>query len=119
MAVGKLSDVHSEEFILGQNIQKYRKKRGLSQTQLADIMDVDRAAISNYENGAKGEMGFKMLRRFSRALEVSTDALLGIEKEDMLNEENRKFIQKMREALLCRQAVQPLLLYGVFFDFEM
>ncbi len=78
MAVGKLSDVHSEEFILGQNIQKYRKKRGLSQTQLADIMDVDRAAISNYENGAKGEMGFKMLRRFSRALEVSTDALLGI-----------------------------------------
>ena len=105
MAVGKLSDVHSEEFILGQNIQKYRKKRGLSQTQLEDIMDVDRAAISNYENGAKGEMGFKMLRRFSRALEVSTDALLGIEKEDMLNEENRKFIQKMREALLLQQSL--------------
>ena len=99
MAVGKLSDVHSEEFILEQNIQKYRKKRGLSQTQLADIMDVDRAAISNYENGAKGEMGFKMLRRFSRALEVS------IEKEDMLNEENRKFIQKMREALLLQQSL--------------
>ena len=60
MEDGKLTDVNYEEYILGQNIRRYRQKKGMSQMQLSDLMDIDRAAISNYENGSKGEMGFKM-----------------------------------------------------------
>ena len=73
-------DIHSEEYILGQNIRKYRLKKGWSQKQLSDAVDLDRADISKYENGTKGEMGFKTLKKFATALEVGTDNLLA-EKE--------------------------------------
>lgn len=36
-------DIHSEEYILGQNIRKYRLKKGWSQKQLSDAVDIDRA----------------------------------------------------------------------------
>lgn len=73
-------DIHSEEYILGQNIRKYRLKKGWSQKQLSDAVDIDRADISKYENGTKGEIGFKTLKKFATALEVGTDNLLA-EKE--------------------------------------
>ena len=73
-------DIHSEEYILGQNIRKYRLKKGWSQKQLSDAVDIDRADISKYENGTKGEMGFKTLKKFATALEVGTGNLLA-EKE--------------------------------------
>ena len=44
-------------------------------------MDMDRAAISNYENGSKDEMGFKTLQKFAKALGVTTSVLLGEESE--------------------------------------
>lgn len=44
-------DIHSEEYILGQNIRKYRLEKGWSQKQLSDAVDIDRADISKYENG--------------------------------------------------------------------
>ena len=47
-------DIHSEEYILGQNIRKYRLEKGWSQKQLSDAVDIDRADISKYENGTKG-----------------------------------------------------------------
>ena len=73
-------DIHSEEYILGQNIRKHRLKKGWSQKQLSDAVDIDRADISKYENGTQGEMGFKTLKKFATALEVGTDNLLA-EKE--------------------------------------
>lgn len=41
-------DVHSEEYILGQNIRKYRIQKGWSQADLSIAVDVDRADISKY-----------------------------------------------------------------------
>ncbi|NCC00773.1 MAG: XRE family transcriptional regulator [Clostridia bacterium] len=73
-------NIHSEEYILGQNIRNYRLEKGWSQKQLSDAVDIDRADISKYENGTKGEMGFKTLKKFASALDVSTDDLLA-EKE--------------------------------------
>lgn len=104
MEDGKLTDVNCEEYILGQNIRRYRQKKGMSQMQLSDLMDIDRAAISNYENGSKGEMGFKMLRRFSVALEVSVDVLLGAELDEGLSDENKEILKKLKEALLLQQS---------------
>ena len=74
-------DIHSEEYILGQNIRKHRLKKGWSQKQLSDAVDIDRADISKYENGTKGEMGFKTLKKFATALEVGTDNLLSVSRE--------------------------------------
>lgn len=49
-------DVHSEEYILGQNIRKYRIQKGWSQRQLGDAVNMDRAEISRIENGDRGAM---------------------------------------------------------------
>ena len=74
-------DVHSEEYILGQNIRKYRIQKGWSQADLSIAVDVDRADISKYENGSKGLMSCSMLRRFAKARGVSMDALMEEEEE--------------------------------------
>ena len=37
---------------LGRRLSELREKRGLSQTQLADLADVGRAHLSQIENGA-------------------------------------------------------------------
>ena len=42
-------DIHSEEYILGQNIRKYRLRLGWSQADLSNAVDIDRADISKYE----------------------------------------------------------------------
>lgn len=94
-------DITSEEYILGQNILKYRKAKKLSQLQLADLVDIDRAAISRYENGTNGEMGFKTLKKFSVALGVSMDVLTGA--DDGLTEENRTYLEQTKELLLMKQ----------------
>ena len=36
-------DIHSEEYILGQNIRKYRLRLGWSQADLSNAVDIDRA----------------------------------------------------------------------------
>ena len=75
-------DIHSEEYILGQNIRKYRLRLGWSQADLSNAVDIDRADISKYENGAKGIMSSSLLRKFAKALGVSMDALMDEEESE-------------------------------------
>lgn len=106
-------DVHSEEYILGQNIRKYRIEKHWSQGDLSNAVDMDRADISKYENGSKGEMGFKTLKRFAKALGVTTDQLL---EEDsavpdigvtykLLNEEGRRMVDTMMQSLRITHSI--------------
>ena len=109
--VARCSDIDSEEYRLGQKIRKYRLAKGLTQNNLADLMDMDRANIANYENGSKGEMGFKLLIRFAQALEVTLDELIYMEPEadtfrakiSRLDTQNRKVLEPIVESLLLRQ----------------
>lgn len=104
-------DIQSEEYKLGQNIRKYRLAKGWSQMDLSNAVDIDRADISKYENGSKGEMGFKTLKKFASALDVTVDRLLSDEEEipaidstySLLTDTNKEFIDKMVSALLLQQ----------------
>ena len=55
MAVQGKFNPDSEEYRLGQNILKHRKLCSMSQMDLAAAVDIDRTAISRYENGVGGE----------------------------------------------------------------
>lgn len=113
--VSGMVDVHSEEYILGQNIRKYRIQKGWSQKQLSDAVNIDRAEISRIENGERGAMSCTLLRRFAKALGVSMDELMGEDEEsdDMVVQHQRKFeqldpnnqniIDQMTDALLLKQ----------------
>ena len=95
-------NVHSEEYILGQNIRNCRMKKKWTQKQLAIVVDVDRADISRYENGTKGAMNFKKLKIFAEALDVTIDDLLDKE-YDQLNPVHQNIINETIDAYLCKE----------------
>ena len=104
-------DIQSEEYKLGQNIRKYRLAKGWSQMGLSNAVDIDRTDISKYENGSKGEMGFKTLKKIAKALDVTVDCLLGDAEDlpginstyNLLTDTNKEMIDRMVSALLLQQ----------------
>jgi hypothetical protein len=76
-------DLHS----LGNNIKLLRKKVGISQTQLANKIDVSQTHMSNIENGNTG-ISLSMACKIAHVLECSLDELVyGIKehKDDDMN----------------------------------
>ena len=58
-----------------ENFKSARIKAGLSQQQLADLLGMDRSAISKYENNV-GLPHTKTLQRICEIFEVTIDSLL-------------------------------------------
>ena len=63
-------------FDTGSRIRELRKKRNISQDQLAEMSSLNRVTIAKYESG-KIEPGAQALSRIADALEVSADEILG------------------------------------------
>lgn len=111
------TNLYSDEYILGQNIRKCRRAKKWSQNDLSNAMNIDRADISKYENGTKGEMGFKTLKRFAKSLGVSVEQLLNAEEEPEegmsfaihlfqdLTPEHQEIITLIMQALLAKQTL--------------
>jgi len=60
---------------LGRRLSELREKRGLSQTQLADMADIGRAHLSQIENGAVAAR-IDTLYAIAQALELKLEELL-------------------------------------------
>ena len=58
-----------------QNLRLLRKKYGLTQKEMADILEVSRAAYSSYENGY-ANMPFKVLKTLTNILGINSDQFL-------------------------------------------
>ncbi len=67
------------EFNIGEKIAKYRKIKGLTQEQLGELVGVSGQAVSKWENG--GVPDTYLLPSISKVLDVSIDALFGVEKK--------------------------------------
>ncbi len=61
---------------LGENIKKYRKEKGLTQTELAIKSDLSKNAIYNYENN-KRVPNIDILNKIASALQIQINQLLG------------------------------------------
>ena len=61
---------------VGDRIRQQRKELGLTQGQLAELLDVERVTISRYESGVY-EPASKYISSLAQALDCSTDFLLG------------------------------------------
>lgn len=61
---------------IGESIKKYRKEKGLTQTELAIKSNLSKNAIYNYENN-KRTPNIDMLNKIAIALNVSLERLLG------------------------------------------
>ena len=59
---------------LGRNIQKARKTKGLSQNELADLLDISREHLAKIET-AKKRISLKLLFKLSDALNIKEEQL--------------------------------------------
>ena len=72
----KLPPINTDEAI-GKRLSRLRKERGLTQEAVAQSIGINQVLISKYEREIL-KLSAEMLFRFSRALNVSADEILGI-----------------------------------------
>ena len=78
-----------------EKLQQLRKKRGLTQEELAELLYVSRTAVSKWESG-RGYPNIESLKEISKIFSVTVDDLLSGEKLISLAEkENRSNIQNI------------------------
>ena len=76
-----MKEKHKEHYqVIGKNLRRIRLEKGLSQQDLANRCDVERAKISRIENAAEDFM-LSTLLELANALEVNINQLIGIEEK--------------------------------------
>ena len=68
--------------LIGERVRKYRRRKGLSQEQLGDIVGFSQSKISKIENGDWDSLSD--LRLIARALEVPIEELVKEDDRDEL-----------------------------------
>ncbi|MBE6900205.1 MAG: helix-turn-helix transcriptional regulator [Ruminococcaceae bacterium] len=76
---------------IGEKIQELRRKKGLTQEELAEILYVSRTAVSKWESG-RGIPGIESLKAISKYFSVSIDELLS--GEEILEAADKDFRQR-------------------------
>lgn len=71
------------ELIIQQNIVKYRKVKGLTQQELADLIGLSRSGLTDIELGKNNVYGVTIVR-IAKALGISADTLLGLNVSEAL-----------------------------------
>ena len=83
---------------LGQRIALIREKRGLTQSDVAELTGLKIQNISRLETDAREHARSDTLIRLAQALDVSTDYLLGLTDEPILsNKRTRAFLDGRKE----------------------
>lgn len=96
------------ELTVGEIVKNRRKELGLTQAQLAEMINSDPYYISRIESGGR-KPGRKYLKKLANALNLSCDSLMGLDSDVVLheqatemekvlkslNEEDREFIIKL------------------------
>ncbi|MDK3208390.1 helix-turn-helix transcriptional regulator [Clostridioides difficile] len=80
---------------IGKNLKKIRKQKELTQIQLAEISDISRNALINYEND-KRIPNIDTLSKLAKALKIEkTIFYFDIENEVITNEDVLYFLQSL------------------------
>ena len=66
---------------LGKRVAHWRKERGMTQAELADLLEVSQQSVASYEVG-RLRIAISMLPRLAHALGVPIDTLLGFKPEN-------------------------------------
>ncbi|MDR2020979.1 MAG: helix-turn-helix domain-containing protein [Treponema sp.] len=82
-------------YCIGRRLQYLRKKRGLTQKELAEKIGLTREAVASYESGRARLMDM-ILIDLAAALRVSTDEILGLKApENGTSRISRRLIKRM------------------------
>jgi transcriptional regulator with XRE-family HTH domain len=103
---------------LGARVAELRKEQGITQQQLADLLDVSQQSVAAYEVG-RLRIAVSMLPRLARVLGVSVEALIGetvkparrgptpklqqqMERISQLPKTKQRFVMEVLESILAR-----------------
>ena len=70
--------------MLNQRIRALRLARGMSQVELANRLGVTKQSVSNWEND-NIQPSIEMLKKLAAVFSVTTDYLLGLEQQDVID----------------------------------
>lgn len=94
---------------IGNNIQKYRKMKQLSQKELASKLNINPSRLSNWEQDQNNPPA-DMIADICEALNISASELLGIKLNDNeLSVEERRVLKEYRAKSSMQHAVKVLL----------
>ncbi len=68
-----------DERTIGKKLREFRESRGMTQTELAERLNIKQALVSAYELGTVRMHG-ALIAAFAKTLDASADEILGIEK---------------------------------------
>ncbi|MDD9146927.1 helix-turn-helix domain-containing protein [Sporolactobacillus sp. KGMB 08714] len=101
--------------MLGDRIKQLRKEHGLTQAQLAEILNIKKTTISNYETGYSTPSN-EMLKNLANVLDASTDYLLERTNNPDLTEKDEddiaKTMNKLKKNLINGKDKGVLAFYG-------
>lgn len=91
---------------VGQKLLSIRKKLGLNQQEVADIIGISRASLSYYEKGERS-IDIETLYKLASCYDISVDYLLGLKKSSA-PEFDISFVNEMKEIGLSRAAMDNM-----------
>lgn len=79
---------------LGDRIANLRKELDINQKELATKVGITEASLSRYENNLREPKG-EIIVRLAKALETSTDYLLGVNDNTKISKEDKLIIENL------------------------
>ena len=79
---------------IGERIKQRRKQLGMTQKQLAELVNLSEGSVSRYEHGKVEEVTMSKLKEFAAHLHVDTIWLVGINEETEFETRVKAIIKK-------------------------
>lgn len=99
-------------------LYELRKKRGISQEELAYKLNVTRQTVSKWEMGESAP-DLEKLRMLSDYFEISLDELVMGKESEKTNDQKESFLKSMEDKILTapnkRKAIKILKIIGIVF----
>jgi len=94
--------------LIGKRIKELRKKKGLNQSEIGEIIGLTYSTVSSIES-ERCEPTSKVIMKLSELFEVSTDYLLfGIESEQIISENEQEILDVLRKDEAMTNAVMEV-----------
>ncbi len=84
-----------DEKAIGRRLRELRRRRGLTQTEIAEQLGIGQALVSNYERGA-ARMHGALVAGFAKALNATADEVLGLKDSPAPKEGNGRLLRRLQ-----------------------
>ncbi len=96
---------------ISENIKKHRKIKGLTQNDIAEIIEKDRSTVAKYESG-QADPPFNVLIMLAKLFDITIDELCGIERQGVFTVRSEDEID-FEEKISCFTKEEQIMIYKI------